>query len=114
MARSRSGGTLGCAAAIVLTSSTTRPVFEFIRIGSLIDKYRHLGYRRAPLSLIAGGRQGAEGPNRYQHLTPELRAPTMNLVATVQNAANEEGNWQTYLHSAQEACVRNSWGAPTC
>ena len=53
---------------------------------------------------------------RYQHLTPELRALTVNLIATelFWGEAGEEGNWHTYRHSARQACVRQSWGSPTC
>ena len=37
---------------------------------------------------------------RYQHLTPELRALTVNLIATelFWGEADEEGNWHTYRH----------------
>ncbi len=53
---------------------------------------------------------------RYQHLTPELRATDgeSDCDGAVSGEAGKEGNWHTCRHSARQAWVRQSWGSPTC
>ena len=45
---------------------------------------------------------------RYQHLTPVLRALTVDLIATElfrgKRAKKERERWHTYRHSARQAC----------
>ena len=54
-------------------------------------------------------------PERYQHLTPELRADgEPDCDRAIPREASQEGTrkWHTYRHSARQACQRkNSTGA---